>query len=213
MSIDMVAKKSSKDTAPMKLFYIFYNQERWDNWIQSLQSANFEQDPDSEDAPEGLRMVYNFTEDITISVLKIIRLHQNERFSKEEALAKIDDVERIVMSSPPPEDLEDIVGSVQLSLAVLFASCRKYLEGEYEADIKALVKKGRSIDEENLEEALDVAANIGASVINGVACCSKFIKDDAEDPSLFDEWLIEIETMANAVKSLAKFDEEPGEVT
>ena len=42
-------------------------------------------------------------------------------------------------------------------------------------------------------------------------CCSKFVKDDLENPTLFDEWLIEIETMGEAFKSLKKFDEEPGE--
>ena len=34
-----------------------------------------------------------------------------------------------------------------------------------------------------------------------------------DNPSLFDEWLIEIDTMGNALKSLKKFDEEPGEVS
>lgn len=100
-----------------------------------------------------------------------------------------------------------------LSLLVLFTACRKYLEGEFDKDIKTLVKKGRSIDEENLDEALEVAANIGAAVIDGATCCGKYIKDNVENPSLFDEWLIEIETMGNAMKSLAKFDEEPGEVS
>lgn len=36
-----MAKKSAKKTAAkeaelVKLFYIFYNQERWDNWIRRL---------------------------------------------------------------------------------------------------------------------------------------------------------------------------------
>jgi hypothetical protein len=26
---------SAQEEAPMKLFYIFYSQERWDNWINS----------------------------------------------------------------------------------------------------------------------------------------------------------------------------------
>ena len=73
------------------------------------------------------------------------------------------------------------------------------------------MKKGKGIDEENLEEALEVAANIGAAVVDGATCCAKYIKDNVEDPGLFDEWLIEIETMSNAMKSLSKFDEEPGE--
>jgi hypothetical protein len=210
MCTDMAKKKSAKQAEPMKLFYIFYNQERWDNWIKTLQEASFEP-AEGEEVSEGEQMLFSFTEDITLSVLKIIRLYQNGRFTKEEATEKLDDVELIVMTGLPEGELEDIIGSLQLSLLVLFTACRKYLEGGFETDIKTLVKKGKGIDEENLEEALEVAANIGAAVVDGATCCAKYIKDNVEDPGLFDEWLIEIETMSNAMKSLAKFDEEPGE--
>jgi hypothetical protein len=206
----MAKKASAKQAEPMKLFYIFYNQERWDNWIKSLEEANFEP-AEGEEVSEGEQMLFSFTEDVTLSVLKIVRLYQNGRFTKEETIAKLDDVELIVMTGLPEGDLEDIIGSLQLSLLVLFTACRKYIEGEFDKDIKALVKKGKGIDEENLEEALEVAANIGAAVVDGATCCAKYIKDNIEDPGLFDEWLIEIETMSNAMKSLAKFDEEPGE--
>ncbi len=208
----MAKKKSSKEAEPMKLFYIFYNQERWNNWIQSLENASFEPQPD-EDVSEGLQILYSFTEDVTISVLKIVRLYQNGRFTQEEAREKLDEVEMIVMTGLPEGDLAEIIGSLQLTLLVLFTSCRKYLDGEYDTDIKSLVKKGKEFGEEELEDALDVAAQIGASVINGATCCARYIKDDLENPTLFEEWLIEIDTMANAVKSLSKFDEEPGEAS
>lgn len=194
----------------MKLFYIFYNQERWDNWVTTLEGANFEP-AEGEEVSEGELMLYAFAEDITLSVLKIMRLYQNGRLTKEEATKKLDDVELIVMTGLPEGELEDIIGSLQLSLLVLFTACRRYLEGGFEKDIKTLVKKGRALDEDELEEALEVAANIGAAVIDGATCCAKYIKDDMENPSLFEEWLIEIETMSNAMKSLAKFDEVPGE--
>ncbi|MCK8519405.1 DUF2150 family protein [Methanoculleus sp. 7T] len=208
----MAKKASAKQAEPMKLFYIFYNQERWDNWIKTLEDADFEP-AEGEEVSEGEQILYSFTEDITLSVLKIIRLYQNGRFTKEEATEKLDDVELIVMTGLPEGELEDIIGSLQLSLLVLFTACRKFLEGGFDKDIKTLVKKGRGLDEENLEEALEVAANIGAAVIDGATCCAKYIKDDAENPGLFDEWLIEIETMSNAMKSLSKFDEEPGEAS
>ena len=212
MCTDMAKKAKAKQAEPMKLFYIFYNQERWDNWIKTLEGADFEP-AEGEDVSEGEQMLYSFTEDITLSVLKIIRLYQNGRFTKEEATEKLDDVELIVMTGLPEGELEDVIGSLQLSPLVLFTACRKYVEGGFDKDIKTLVKKGRALDEENLEDALEVAANIGAAVVDGATCCAKYIKDDAENPGLFDEWLIEIETMSNAIKSLAKFDEEPGEAS
>jgi len=208
----MAKKKRAKQAEPMKLFYIFYNQERWDNWITTLEDANFEPAA-GEDVSEGEQMLYTFAEDITLSVLKIIRLYQNDRLTKEEATAKLTDVELVVMSGLPEGELEDIIGSLQLSLLVLFTACRRYLDGGFDKDIKALVKKGRALDEDGLEEALEVAADIGAAVIDGTTCCARYIKDDMENPGLFDEWLIEIDTMSNAMKSLAKFDEVPGEAS
>ncbi|MFA5614950.1 MAG: DUF2150 family protein [Methanoculleus sp.] len=205
-------KKKAKQAEPMKLFYIFYNQERWDNWITTLEGADFEP-ATGEDVSEGEQMLYTFAEDITLSVLKIIRLYQNERLTKEETTAKLTDVELIVMSGLPEGELEDIIGSLQLSLLVLFTACRNYLDGGFDKDIKTLVKKGRALGEDELEEALEVAADIGAAVIDGATCCARYIKDDMENPGLFDEWLIEIETMSNAMKSLAKFDEVPGETS
>ncbi len=208
----MAKKKKAKQAEPMKLFYIFYNQERWDNWITTLEGADFEPAA-GEDISEGEQMLYTFAEDITLSVLKIIRLYQNERLTKEETAAKLTDVELIVMSGLPEGELEDIIGSLQLSLLVLFTACRNYLDGGFDKDIKTLVKKGRALGEDELEEALEVAADIGAAVIDGATCCARYIKDDMENPGLFDEWLIEIETMSNAMKSLAKFDEVPGETS
>jgi hypothetical protein len=210
MCIDMAKKTRAKKAGPTKLFYIFYNQERWDNWIKTLERADFEP-AEGEEVSEGEQMLFSFTEDITLSVLKIIRLYQNGRFTKEEATEKLDEIELIVMTGLPEGKLEEIIGSLQLSLLVLFTACRRYLEGEFDKDIKTLVKKGRSLDEEDLDEALEIATDIGAAVIDGATCCAKYIKDDAENPGLFDEWLIEIETMSNAMKSLAKFDEVPGE--
>jgi hypothetical protein len=204
-------EKAVKEEEPLKLFYIFYNQERWDNWITTLGESDFTVKSDSEEMPEGFTTLYNFSMDITIEVLKIIRLFQNGRFSKEEALAKLNQVEAIVMSDVRDEKVEEYIESLQLSMLVLFAGCKRFLEGQYSTDIKTLVRDGKKAGDENLETALGIAAEIAANVINGAACCSKYIKDDIEQPGLFDEWLIEVESMHEAMASLKNFDEEAGE--
>ena len=206
-------EKAVKGEEPLKLFYIFYNQERWDNWITTLRESDFTVKPDSEEMPEGYTTLYNFSMDITIEVLKIIRLFQNGRFSKEDALLKLNQVETIVMSDVKDEKIDEYVESLQLSMLVLFAGCKRFLEGTYSSDIKTLVKDGKKAGDENLETALDIAAEIGANVINGATCCGKYIKDDIEQPGLFDEWLIEIESMHEAMASLKNFDEEAGETS
>lgn len=207
-----MAKKSAKAEEPMKLFYIFYSEERWNNWLSSLRDADFEGDPDAEEMPPGFQTLQSFAEDITISVLKIVKLYQNERFSKEEALEKLGVVEGIVMRElPEDDDIAEFVGGVQISLLALFASCRSYLEGGYEGDPKALVKEGRKVAEDDPEAALEAAANLGAQMIAGGKWSATFLKSK-DEPTIFDEWLAEIETISEAVASLKNFDEEPGEV-
>ena len=206
-------EKAVKGEEPLKLFYIFYNQERWDNWITTLSESDFSVKPDSEEMPEGYTTLYNFSMDITIEVLKIIRLFQNSRFSKEDALLKLNQVETIVMSDVKDEKIDEYVESLQLSMLVLFAGCKRFLEGTYSSDIKTLVKDGKKAGDDNLETALEIAAEIAANVINGAACCGKYIKDDIEQPGLFDEWLIEVESMHEAMASLKNFDEEAGETS
>jgi len=206
-------EKTVKGEEPLKLFYIFYNQERWDNWINTIRESDFTVKDGSEEMANGFSTLYNFSMDINIEVLKIIRLFQNNRFSKEEALLKLNQVESIIMADVKDETIEEYIESLQLSMLVLFAGCKRFLEGTYSTDIKTLVKDGKKAGDENLETALDIAAEIAANVINGVACCGKYIKDDIDQPGLFDEWLIEIESMHEAMVSLKNFDEEAGEAS
>lgn len=206
-----MAKKRGKNQEPMKLFYIFYSEERWNNWLATLRESDFEGDPESEEMPEGFQVLKSFVEDITISVLKIVKLYQNSRFTQEETLEKLEGVEVIVMQ-PLAEDDEvaEIVDGVQLSLIALFAACKTFLAGEFEGETKELVKEGRKVAVEDPEAALEIAATIGAQVIDGGKWSKTYLKSKTE-PTIFDEWLAEIETMVEAVKSLKKFDEVPGE--
>jgi hypothetical protein len=208
-----MVKKAGKKTEeePLRLFYIFYNQERWDNWLKTLSESSFEADPKSDELPEGFRLLDGFSVDITVSVLKIIKLYQNKRYTFEEAVDKLSQVETIVMSAAPEGNLGEIVEILQLPKLALFASCRLYLVGGFDKDIKTLVKKGRSEIDKDMEMALETVSSIGASVIDGATCCGKFIKDDIEQTTLFDEWLIECERMSDAMVSLKNFDEGVGD--
>jgi hypothetical protein len=208
-----MAKKATKkaEEEPLKLFYIFYNQERWDNWLKTLSEASFESDPKSDEMPEGFRILDGFSVDITLEVLKIIKLFQNKRFRKDEALDKLAAVEAIIMTAAPEGDLEELVGILQLPKLVLFAGSRKYLSGEFDKDIKTLVKKGKEQIDKDMELALETASSIAAAVIDGAACCGKYVKDDLENPTLFDEWLIECERISESMASLKNFDESTGD--
>jgi hypothetical protein len=121
----MGRKKAAGESPPLKIFYIFYSQDRWNNWLASMRDMSFEPAPGSEEMPEGLVHLYRFAEDITIEVRKIERLFQNQRFTKEEALEKLKDVEIIVMCECPDGKLGDVIENLQLMLLVLFAGCRR----------------------------------------------------------------------------------------
>ncbi|MDD1661867.1 MAG: DUF2150 family protein [Methanomicrobiales archaeon] len=207
----MARKKGTQEEAPLKLFYIFYSKERMENWIRTLQELSFTGDPGSEEPPAGLLALSRFAEDITIEVLKIVRLFQNGRFGKEEAMARMREVEAVVMSEVRDGEIGDVIESLQLSLLVLFSGCRKFINGKYGKDIKALVKEARALPAGELEGSLELAGEIGAAVIGGTPCCEKFMADDPGGSTLFDDWLVEVETMRDAMKSLKDFDESTGE--
>jgi hypothetical protein len=207
----MAKKKGTKEEAPLKLFYIFYSKERMENWIRILQELSFSGDPSSEEPPEGILALSRFAEDITIEVLKIIRLFQNGRFGRDEAMQRMREVEATVMCEVRDGEIGDVLESLQLSLLVLFSGCRKFIEGKAEKDIKAAVKKARALQPEELETSLEIAGEIGAAVIGGTPCCEKFMLDDPGKTTLLDDWLVEIETMRDAMKSLKDFDESTGD--
>lgn len=179
--------------------------------MKSLQEVDFGSDTDSEDLPDGLSILSGFNEDICVAVLKIIKLYQNNRFNKEETVGRLQEVGSIVMDQEVPEDLVDVISYMQDQLVVVFSSCTTYLDGGYEStDIKDLIKDGRACSEDEGEKALDLASKIGAHVINGKSCCGRYIKDNME-PTMFNEWLIQIEMMSEAFSSLKGFDEQAGE--
>lgn len=207
----MAKKKGTQEEAPLKLFYIFYSKERMENWIRTLQELNFSGDPASEEPPEGLLALSRFGEDITIEVLKIIRLFQNGRFGRDEAMQRMREVEAVVMAEVRDGEIGDVLESLQFSLLALFSGCRKFIDGKFEKDIKALVKRARALPPDEMEKSLELAGEIGAAVIGGAPCCEKFMLDDPGKTTILDEWLVEIETMRDAMKSLKDFDESTGE--
>jgi len=207
----MARKKGTQEEAPLKLFYIFYSRERMENWIRTLEELSFTGDPYSDDPPEGILALSRFAEDITIEVLKIVRLFQNGRFTRDEAMERMREVEATVMAEARDGELGDVLGGLQLSLLVLFSGCRKFKDGKYGKDLKSLVKEARALPAGEMEKSLDLAGEIGAAVIGGGPCCEKFMADDPGKSTLLDDWLVEIETMRDAMKSLKDFDESTGE--
>ena len=176
--------------------------------MRSLQEADFDGESDDEDLPQGLSILSGFNEDICVAVLKIIKLYQNSRFTREEAMGKLNEIADIVMNQEEGGELGDVIQYMQDQLLVVFSSCTTYLQGGYEStEIKDLIKEGRACKEDEGEKAMTFASLIGAHVMNGKSCCGRYIKDNME-PTRFNEWLIQIEMMSEAFDSLKGFDEQ-----
>lgn len=206
-----MAKKKKEKDEPQSVLYYFYTSERWDNWMNTLNECDFEGDPESEEMPEGYEKLEIFVKDITISVLKIMKLYELGKFTKETAVSKINEVEGFVLNGEVPEnELGDIINSVRISMLVLFSSCKKLMGGETVEDVKKLVTEGRKLIDKDPDGALETASLIGASILGG-AKWSKTFMNTKSDPTLFDDWLSEIETMKDEYKTLEKFEEEFGE--
>ena len=73
------------------------------------------------------------------------------------------------------------------------------------------MKRARALPPDEMEKSLEIAGEIGAAVIGGAPCCEKFMADDPGKATLLDDWLVEIETIREAIKSLKDFDESTGE--
>ena len=85
------------------------------------------------------------------------------------------------------------------------------MDGKFEKDVKALVKRARALPAGEMEESLEIAGQIGAAVLAGGPCCGKYMAGDAGESTLFDDWLVEIETIRESMKSLKDFDETTAE--
>ena len=124
-----MAKKKDDNPEPTSVLYYYYTQERWDNWLKVLAEADFEGDENSDEMPEGLSSLDNFTKDVNVSVMKIVKVFQNGSYDAKTALSKLEEVEAIIMGEVPESDISDIVQGLQMRFLVLFISCKRYIEG------------------------------------------------------------------------------------
>jgi hypothetical protein len=189
------------------LFYIFYNQERWDNWLKTLSEASFEVEPTSEnfrkDFP-GSWMV--FSVDITLEVLKNHQACTRTSGSPADGALRQDG-----RGGSNRHDLYPNLGDLRIlhcqswSLQAAEILKRRVRQGHQDAG-----QAGKAQIDKDMELALETASNIAAAVIDGAACCGKYVEDDLENPTLFDEWFIECERINDSMTSLKNFDESTG---
>jgi hypothetical protein len=148
----------------------FYTKKRWQNWLNKVKESKFTlAEPEEKNA--GAVFVY-IMDDVILTCLKVIARCEREVIPPEEAFVEIDKIREIVFEENESlgEDADLMLESLKTSLAAVFASCQRYIAGDYDRDkaLADMVKEALlSEQEEKLEEAFNLLNQVGARVIGG----------------------------------------------
>jgi hypothetical protein len=149
----------------------FYTEKRWLNWMNKVKESKFSLPDGDEKATGGAVFVY-IMDDVILACLKVIARWERKVLPTEEAIAEIDSIRKIVYEEHESlgEDADLMIDSLKTSLAAVFVSAQRFIEGNYDKEsplpemIKAAVD---SESQENIDEAFDILSQVGARVIGG----------------------------------------------
>jgi hypothetical protein len=111
-------------------------------------------------------------DDVVLACLKVIARCERKVIPPNDALSELDGIRNIVFEVHDSlgEDADLMIDSLKTSLAAVFASCQRYIAGDFdrESDLKLLVKKAvEAENQENIDEAFSILSHVGARVIGG----------------------------------------------
>jgi hypothetical protein len=175
----------------------FYSEDRWNNWIDRIRDEEI--DPEDEDSA---RLLLNLQDDAAIAVAKIVRAHEGEALSEEEALDEIEDIREIVLSEVEFDDEEKLmlIDGVQTSLMCVFYAAEEYVvDGPAdEADIEEYVRAAADAEaEEDFDAALGYVAQAGTLIIDG-AELDMGVAEELEY-GLVTEWINGLDSLQSAM--------------
>lgn len=183
----------------------FYSQERWDNWLDRVTTANID------DEEEASRLYLNLQNDTAIAVAKVLKAHDDGHLDAEEANEELATIRSIVLEEPSIED-EDaaiLIDAVQTSLVGTFAAADRYLLDEPvdKGSIPGLVDAAvEAEDAEAYEEALGYIADVGWYVIDGEELPIEVVQD--LEYGLVSEWLGGLDSLQEALRGPKVIEEE-----
>ncbi|MBN1323745.1 MAG: DUF2150 family protein [Methanotrichaceae archaeon] len=150
----------------------FYTKKRWLNWINKVKESNFKL-PDIEEGDVGAVFVY-IMDDVVLACLKVLARYNRGIIAADEATSTIDDIRDIVFEDHDSlgEDADMMLDSLKTSLAAVFHSCQRSIDGDFdkETPIGDLLREALDAEaEEEFDRALDIVSVVGARVIGGEA--------------------------------------------
>jgi hypothetical protein len=151
----------------------FYSKKRWQNWLNKVKESKFTlSEPDEKKTGSSGAVFVYIMDDVILACLKVIARCEREVISREGALSEIDKIREIVFEANESlgEDADLMLESLKTSLAAVFASCQRYIAGDYSKDdpLGDMVKEALEAEsQDKMEEAFDILSQIGAKVIGG----------------------------------------------
>jgi len=191
----------------------YYTQERWQNWIDQAKDSGFKLEEEDPNVGDAGSVFVNMEDDVVLACLKVIAKFDKELMTREEARENVGKIKEIVLSQIEPinEDIDIMLESTQLSLMGVFASCEYYLDEAFEKtkSLGKLVKSAVSAEkDENMGEALEQVAQIGANIIAGGKISEKAL--DGVPDGFVAEWLDGIDSIRAALVGDKSYrDDEP----
>lgn len=180
----------------------YYTKGRWHNWIDQAKESGFKLEEEESNSGDSGSIFVNMEDDVVLACLKITAKFDKKKTSQKGALEELTVIKEIVLERIDPinEDIDIMLESMQLSLMGVFASCEYYLDDEFEKSksLGKIVKSAVSAEkDDNMGEALEQVAQVGANVIAGGKISVKAL--DGVPDGFVAEWLDGIDSIRAAL--------------
>lgn len=180
----------------------YYTKGRWHNWVDQAKESGFKLEEEESNSGDSGSIFVNMEDDVVLACLKITAKFDKKKTSQKGALEELTVIKEIVLERIDPinEDIDVMLESMQLSLMGVFASCEYYLDDEFEKSksLGKIVKSAVSAEkDDNMGEALEQVAQVGANVIAGGKISVKAL--DGVPDGFVAEWLDGIDSIRAAL--------------
>jgi hypothetical protein len=187
----------------------FYTEERWQNWLSRVEEE--ELDPEEEDSA---RLLLNLQDDAAIAVAKIIRAHEDERLSEEEATEEIADIRDIVLDEVDMDDEEKLmlIDGVQTSLVCVFYAAEEYIVGgtPEEGTVAEYIEAAADAEAgEDMDAALGYLVQAGTLVVDGAELPMDLVED--LEYGYVSEWVNGLDSLQKAMADPEVVEEDDDE--
>jgi len=175
----------------------YYTEERWQNWIGRVREEDI--DPEDEDSA---RLLLNLQDDTAIAVAKIITDHEDGDLEGETALAKLEDIEGIVLDEVDFDDDETamLIDGVQTSLMCVIYAAKEYVAGGPAGDgsVTDYVEAAAEAEaDDDLDTALGYCVQAGTLLIDGAELDMDTVGE--LDFGLVAEWVNGLDSLQTAM--------------